>query len=146
MSVTFVHKGGAQLHFVHCNLEQARGYDILIVMAGGNDLASGAKLDYYRRYYDIIETEAREMGVQQVIITSFWPRQDSAYNTMVRQHHEYWTAHYDHHNLMTFWTWDRRQCFRTYDGIHLEQRGYQKAIRYLIAPILWAIKRIERAQ
>ena len=106
MSVTFVHKGGAQLHFVYCNLEQARGYDILIVMAGGNDLASGAKLEYYRRYYDIIETEAREMGVQQVIITSFWPRQDSAYNTMVCQHHEYWTVHYDHHNLMTFWTWD----------------------------------------
>ena len=146
VSVSFIHRGGAELHFILQNLDQARGFDILIIMAGGNDLANGAQLPYYSTYYNYIEEKARELNISQVIITSLWPRHNPAYNAMARQHFEYWSDFYNQHNLIAFWSWDRRQSYRTYDGIHLEQRGYEKAIRYLIAPILWAVKRLERRQ
>ena len=144
VSVSFSHRGGAGLNFVINNLEQARGFDILVIMAGGNDLTRGAKIPYFQQTYDTIEETARELGVQQVIITSFWPRRAPSYNQMAREHHEYFEDHFIVNGLMTFWSWDRRQSFRTFDGVHLEQKGYQKAIKYLIAPILWAIKHLER--
>ena len=144
VSVSFSHRGGAGLNFILNNIEQARGFDILIIMAGGNDLTRGAKIPYFKQTYDTIEEMARELGVKQVIITSFWPRRAPAYNHMAREHHEYFEDHFRTNRLMTFWNWDRRQAFRTYDGVHLEQRGYQKAVRYLIAPILWSIKHLER--
>ena len=43
VSVSFLHRGGAELQFVLQNMDQAIGFDIVIVMAGGNDLANGAQ-------------------------------------------------------------------------------------------------------
>ena len=146
VSVSFLHRGGAELQFILQNMDQARGFDIVIVKASGNDLANGAQPPYYSYYYDSIEAKARELNISQVIITSLWPRHNPSYHAVARQHFKYWSGHYSQHNFITFWSWDRRQSYRTYDGTHLEQRGYEKAVQYLIAPILWAVKWLERRQ
>ena len=143
IAVSFVYRGGAGLDFILCNMEQARGYDILIVMAGSNDLSRQAKRPYFEHCYRIIEERSRELGVRQTVITSFWPRKDVQYNRVALLHHQHMSVCLKDHPRMTYWSWDRRQPSRTYDSVHLHQHGYEKAVKYLIAPILWAAKRIQ---
>ena len=45
---------------------------------------------------------------------------------------------------ITYWRWDRRQPWRTVDRVHLTYRGYSKAIKYLMAKILWMDKHIPK--
>lgn len=138
--VNFVHRGGAHLSFAESEVKKAYGYDIVLIMVGGNDLDRGATIPYFEASYRRIETAARERGITQIIITSVWPRHNGLFNhraTLLTQH--LWTL-FQYNQLVTFWQWDYRQSFMTYDGVHLMLRGYRKAISYLLAPILWAVK------
>ena len=135
INVTFRFRGGAKLDFVMHELQYARQFDVVIV-----DLSSGITLTQFEAAYRNIEHLARRARIQSVIITSIWPRSDCYFNMQARRHSQFFTNVLHHHNLLTFWQWDRRQSYRTYDGVHLEQNGYKKAARYLLGPVLWAVK------
>lgn len=135
---TFLCRGGVGLQFVIDRMSEAGGYDIVVVMAGGNDLASGAPDSFFTRCYDRIRSEAQRLRVKITIFTSIWPRQCTAYNNRLRPLMENMMARYTNLPDVVFWQWDRRQSLKTYDGVHLHKRGYQKAVTYLLAPIVWA--------
>ena len=139
MEIEFFAKGGAKLHHVLQKLHEARGFDIMVLMVGGNDLSSGAGRHHFERYYSLIADRARSLGVQNIIITSIWPRADREFNDIAYLHNDYMMQKYLHHPFITFWTWDRRQPFGTFDGVHLYERHYEKAITYLLAPINWVV-------
>ena len=131
-NVQFIHRGGAQLNFVEENLYRAYGCDILIVMAGGNELEH-ASLGYYETVYERIVQNARENGIQAIVFPSLWPRAQSNYNRKALQVAERMDEKYWLHPYVISWMWDKRQPMRTIDGVHLHPSGYKKAMRYLIA-------------
>ena len=139
MRVDFMFRGGAKLDWVLHNIDEAEGYDILVVMAGGNDLSSGATKHYFDRHYQWLEEQAWRLRLKSVIITSIWPRGDRQYNRMALAHNTYMVHKYFPNPFVTFWEWDLRQPFRTVDGVHLEQKGYKKSMTYLLAPINWVV-------
>jgi lysophospholipase L1-like esterase len=138
-SVRLMFKGGAHLNFIEDNLEQLRGFDVVVVMAGGNDLSSGASEGYFEALYSRIYRGALRVGVRAVVFTSIWPRQDSRFNSKARSISRRMERKYEDHPYVVFWQWDRRQTFRTYDGVHLPVNGYRRAILYLTSPIMWTI-------
>lgn len=142
MDISFYHRGGARLDFVERNLDHAIGCDMLVIMVGGNDLASGIPQNSLVAAYDRITRRALELGIRAVVITSVWPRRDYRFNQRAMHLSQ---ALYDHYlpvERVMFWHWDRRQSFKTYDGVHLEQKGYKKAVTYLLAAILWGVKHL----
>ena len=130
------------MDFVLRELQQARDFDVVVIMAGGNDLSTGVTLPQFEAAYSNIEYAARRANIKSVVVASIWPREDGHFNRLARRHSEFFSNIWYQHDLFTFWHWDRRQAFRTYDGVHLERRGYRKATRYLVAPILWALKHV----
>ena len=143
MEVEFFAKGGAKLHHVLQKLHEARGFDIMVLMVGGNDLSSGAGKHHFERYYDLIAERARRLGIKSVIITSIWPRANREFNRFAYLHNNYMMEKYMNDPFVTFWIWDSRQPFGTFDGVHLYEKYYEKAITYLLAPIMWVAKRLE---
>ena len=126
------------------NMDKTYGYDVVVIMAGGNDLDAGAKWPYFNTTYNQIAEEAQYYGVKKVVITSIWPRWDKRFNSRARQLEEQTEERFKQHSRVTYWSWDKRQSYVTYDGVHLRRKGYEKAITYLLAPILWIIKRLQR--
>ena len=143
VTVDLEFRGGSGLSFAEERLRRARGYDIVIIMVGGNDLDRGATHVCFEHAYAVFERLARQAGIRSVIITSLLPRQDPWFNTRARQHfRECWDRYYGRRDsIITFWQWDLRQPFRTIDGVHLERPAYRKAVKSLLAPILWVVNR-----
>lgn len=121
-TISYLFRGGAHLNFVEDHSAQARGFDILIVMVGGNDLASGASSTYFRACYHRIVVSALNLGVKSVIFPSIWPRQSVEFNRRARQHSVWMNEQYDQHPLVIFWQWDRRKPSQTYDSVHLNPK------------------------
>ena len=142
VSIDWRFRGGAYLDFAEREVERAYGYDIIVMMVGGNDLDRGTPRASIEASYARMENLARIRGVKRLIVTSIWPRRDANFNAVARTHARVCSSLYQNlrRNLITFWEWDERQPFRTYDGVHLEHHGYEKAVKYLLAPILWVIK------
>jgi len=113
--------------YLSLNMDQAQGFDVLVVVAGGNDLDNGAKRPYFDTTYDQIDQEARFYGVRKVIITSLWPRWYGRYNRSARRHEEYMEAKFRGHRRIIFWTWDERQSFCTYDWSTLAAKRTQES-------------------
>ena len=103
VEVFFLYREGAKLNHVLDNINAARGYEVLVIMAGGNDLSSGAGRHCYYRYYHCLENQAKQMSINAVVITTLWPRADKFYNRMVYWHNEYMMENYWDHPFVTFW-------------------------------------------
>jgi hypothetical protein len=139
VQVDFVSRGGATLGFVEGSMHRTQGYDVLVVMAGGNELHK-AEPGYYYAAHDRIMDSAKRLGIRSVIFPAIWPRSDRVFNERARRlsllmEQRYWRDPYAVH-----WIWDRRQSMRNYDRVHLENKGYKKAMNYFISMILWTIK------
>ena len=94
VEVFFLYRGGAKLIHVLDDIDAARGYDVLVIMAGRDDLSSGAGRHHYDGCYHCLENRAKHMGIKAVVITSLWPRADQFYNRMVYWHNEYMMEKY----------------------------------------------------
>jgi lysophospholipase L1-like esterase len=136
MEMEFKAKGGVHIGYVESILEEVEDCDILVVMAGGNELQE-ASFQYYTAAHDRILAAARARGIKAVVFPSIWPRSDNDYNAKARRLANYMNTRYWKHPLAVHWEWDRRQAMRNYDGVHLLKRGYAKAARYLVSLILW---------
>lgn len=142
IELEFIHRGGSGTNFVLQNTHRARGFDIVIVMAGGNDIANGASMDFIKSQFRLIAKNLLNTGVKSVIFTSIWPRKDTAFNRKIRILNNNIKLEYEGNPRVTGWNWDRRQSFKTYDTVHLEKRGYKKGFKYLVSAILWAVYRL----
>ena len=139
LQMTYRYPGGARRDFAIEEMFYTCQFDVVVIMVGGNDLDSGAGPIHFQASYKQIEDQARRAGVKSLIITSIWPRHNPVFNRNARAHTTFFSNMYYDHNLITFWQWDDRQPFRTYDGVHLQWSGYKKAMTYLLAPILWVV-------
>jgi hypothetical protein len=113
----FYHQGGAHLDFVENNLHRAEGFDILVVMAGGNELLEASK-QYYMAAHDRILTACRELGIRVTIFPSIWPRGDRQFNIKAKQLAEFMAESFQDHPRAVHWMWDRRLPMKNYDGTH----------------------------
>lgn len=140
VELRFIGKGGSGLQYIIDNSDLAHGYDIVILMTGGNDLHNGASLTQMITDYSYATALLMAEGVQQIVITALWPRKDAAYNSAARLLAERMEARYFGHPVITHWLVDRRQSFYTYDGVHLVTDGYRHATQFLSAAIIWVLR------
>ena len=137
--IDLLYRGGTGIQFGMNNVTEARAYDIVVIMLGGNDIANGASIhNITRRLEDLANALIR--SVRHVIITSIWPRQNRSFNSTAQQITEYLLQRYRNHRDITFWTQDRRLSMALIDGTHLRPRAYQRAAMYILSPILWTIR------
>ena len=61
-------KGWACLDFVERQLRWAGGFNIAVIMVGGNDLQNGAMPRYFENYCARIEALARQTGIRSIDI------------------------------------------------------------------------------
>lgn len=138
--VDWVHQGGSGLDFPRRKLRDISGYKIVVVMTGGNDLANGSSVEeVVANYQRLAEDLLRGSSVQAVVITSIWPRHDRVFNARARAVATRLSSLFYGNPQVNFWSWDRRQPWRTRDGTHLTPRGYRKAASYLVAAVVWTI-------
>lgn len=140
VDIDFLYKGGATLHHMESKLDNLAPVDLLVLMIGGNDLGNGATDTAIISSLDRVVRKALDSGFKAVTVTSLWPRQSSQYNRRVFELNKRLENTFSGYNNVHFWSWDRRMSYRTYDGVHLEENGYRKAIKYLLAAVLWSIK------
>lgn len=133
-------RGGSGVEFVENNSHRAAGHRVVVLMAGGNSLSDGMSP---RQLADRMDEAAHRYldhrDVDCVIITSLWPRVSRRFNAWARQYAAIMERRFMYDPQVTFWLWDRRQPWRTSDGVHLTSRGYRRAITYLVAAVVWAI-------
>ena len=119
VDLDFIHRGAAGIQFGMDRSKDARGYDIVIVMLGGNDIANGASsYNVSRRLVDLAD-ELLERGVQHMVITTIWPRASKSFNRTAREVSEYLLRIYRDHHDITCWAQDRRLPMTVVDGTHL---------------------------
>lgn len=135
VQVSFVARGGIGLDFVQDNLYRARNADIVVVMAGGNDVASGAGVGFLVRSYENIIDQAARLNIKSTVFMSLWPRSNCRFNNQIRRMNVTLWRRFSLYPRVVVWFWDRRLSMRTFDGVHLDERGYRKANFYLFAPI-----------
>ena len=138
VSVDWLHQGGAGVSFAERNIRRARGYLIVIIMLGGNDIANGMSPEQLADRMNQVANDILDEGPHCVIIPSLWPRQNKIFNNH-RSYADRMEERYFMDPVITFWRWDVRQTWSTYDGVHLERRGYERAVRTIVAMIVWAI-------
>lgn len=144
IETNFMGAGGSGSEFVLSNAWRADGYRVVIVMTGGNDLANGHSLPHIIRQYQLIaDSLLSRRGVEAVIFPSIWPRRDNRFNGGATQLADCIQHLFRNNSRVALWRWDRRQPFRTYDGVHLTQNGYRRAMRYLVPIILWAVYNLQ---
>lgn len=140
IEIEFRGVGGTGTSFVLQNAHLACGFNIVIIMTGGNDLANGKSIAHILgEYQRIADSYLEWRDVEAVLFTSIWPRQNRIFNRKAREILQEMDRRYYRHPFITAWAWDRRQPFKTYDGVHLQGRGYQRAATYLVPAILWAV-------
>ena len=140
VSVEWLFRGGATVAFAEDNTQQARGHKIVVLMIGGNDLDNGMsphqladRVGYLAFRY------IRCAHVDAVAVTSIWPRRDRTFNARAREYAEIMESRFHGDPQVTFWLWDRRQPMRSEDGVHFTRHGYEVAMTYLMAIIVWVI-------
>lgn len=140
VKVDWLYQGGAGISYAEQQSHNTRGYRMVILMVGSNDLANGLSPQQLAdRVSHWAASIIQQYNVETVVLTSPWPRANKAYNTSLRQYVSIMERRFFGNPEITYWLWDRRQPTRTYDGVHLEQGGYKKAVIYLIAAIIWVI-------
>ena len=142
-TIDFLHQGGARLDFAIDNAHRAANYDITVVMLGGNDIGRGSSAAAVAEKTQVAVDALVQQGSKSVIVMSIWPRNDQSFNRKAAAVSQILDARYHYERNVNFWVWDRRQPMATYDGVHLLQRGYRRAARYLVAPIVWTIRHHE---
>lgn len=140
-TASLVHSGGAGLRFVLDNLERARNADLLVVMAGGNDLARGASEQYLINTYEYIILRAKALGVKAVAFMSHWTRYDMSRNN-IRVINKNLGKYFRGYPGAVFWQWDTRLRLTTIDGVHLKPNAYRKANFYVFAAIGWSFNHL----
>ena len=140
-SVEWWHRGGAVLadaeRISHQTIQDHR---VVVLMVGGNDLANGTSPDsILRRWHELAKRWLGLRGVRTVVLPMVWPRGGGLFNRRARSLSERLQARYQGRRDIVYWEWDRRQPWKTVDGVHLSRRGYRRALRYLVAVVVWTI-------
>lgn len=137
--ITFIGIGGATTSTLMNRIETARGYDIVCLMVGGNDVSNGISANSLVQSYEELATTLWNLGIRTVVFASMWPRADRSFNRMIGRVSQIMENRYMGHRRIVFWKWDRRQPMRTYDGVHLTVHGYKKACVYLVSLLVWVL-------
>lgn len=140
VDVRWLWRGGAGIEWAEQQIEQAVRARIIILFIGGNDLANGwcSPLQLADRMGRLAQ-DFLNAGAELVVIPSLWPRSNAVYNSAARGYATLMEASFYGHPEISFWLWDRRQSWLNYDGIHFAPHGYELAIRYLVAIVIWVI-------
>ena len=137
--VEWLHRGGAGISLAEQNISRVSHYSLVILMLGGNDLANGMTTQELADRVNRVATEMLQKGPDCIIVPSIWPRWDDAFNVRVRKYADFMDNRHMRDPGLVFWRYDNRQSWRTYDGIHLLPKGYERATRTLVSMIVWTI-------
>ena len=139
VSVRWNWRGGAGISWAEQQVGHCAGFQLVVIMIGGNDLANGCTAAELAERMGRLAQQILREGAELVVIPSLWPRSNVSYNALARQYASIMENSYSYDPRITFWLWDRRQAWRNYDGVHFLPHGYQQAMRYLIAMAVWVL-------
>ena len=131
-------RGGAGLSFVLENLQMARGCDLVVIMAGGNDIDAGAPYDELCEMMILIWQKSRSLNIGATLFLSHWPRENQVYNDKIESANQDLRVRFGPLPNVAFWQWDRRLPLERIDSVHLADYCYESAIKYLFGAIKWA--------
>ena len=136
--LTCIARGGANVHFLNQSIPRA---DMAVIMIGSNDIDNGSSAHdlMCKIYHNAMKYI--ELGlVKHVIVMGLWPRNSYVFNRYATYFNALGHAlRGDRH--VTFWQWSRKLTIRlSYDGVHGLPVVYMRAIRYVLAPVLWVSK------
>ena len=124
---------GGYIDFAEDNIRAAFGHQIVVLMLRGNVSRKGDPGDkLLHSYY-----------TEVVVITSLWPMSSQEYNRWARLYAALMERRLSADTQVVFWLWEFRQPWRNTESTHITQQGYDVAMRYLVAPIVWAINHIQ---
>ena len=145
LSVEFRCRGGARTNYLEVPANQQQ-YDVIILVIGSNNLGDGiapssvyASLKGYANQYT-------RFAVKVVIMTVF-PRHCTRYMNSLTELNDLITRHSN--NTIVGWRWskkfDRHMILRS-DGVHLTDKAYKKACKYLVSPVMLFFKPSSKQQ
>lgn len=141
VSLEFVYRGGAHIRFAEERRHLASRRDVVVLCIGGNDLSDSrvTPTQVADRLYALAERLIDHCEVQCVVVMALWPRSSGPYNRRVAEVNGDLERRMRLHPAMALWQWNTRLRLRNYDGVHLERQNYDRAVRSLVAAIVWAI-------
>lgn len=135
LSVTYRCRGGAHTDFLQIPHNQEH-YELIIISIGSNDLDDGKEPDtvladifYYAWLYVYYGFTPK------VVVMSLFPRASLGTNTKITHFNSRLKLYSN--DYCVGWLWSRKLTIRLrYDGVHLTEHCYRRALKYLTSPML----------
>ena len=127
-------KGGARLSFLTVP-ESQEHYDLIIFMIGSNDLGDGISPSSIYAHLKGYANEYLEFAEKVVIMTIF-PRSNPSYMLRLAELNNLITRNTS--NTIVGWRWSKkfdRHMIQHQDGVHLTDKSYRKACKYIASPV-----------
>lgn len=141
-TLTFMGIGGATIPTLVNRSDAVVGFHVVCIMIGGNDLANGISLHSVIQGYEYLAQIVINRGVETVLFTSIWPRNNRWFNHTCRRLADIMHDRYLRHRRIVYWIWDRRQPMALCDGVHLTIHGYRRGVLYLLSALLWTLRHL----
>ena len=134
VQMEFLCKGGARLSFLTVP-ESQEHYDLIIFMIGSNDLGDGISPSSIYAHLKGYANEYLEFAEKVVIMTIF-PRSNPSYMLRLAELNNLITRNTS--NTIVGWRWSKkfdRHMIQHQDGVHLTDKSYRKACKYIVSPV-----------
>ena len=140
VDISFRCKGGARTPFLKIPFDQS-SFDLIIFVIGSNDLADGKDiLVLYNELIGYAQNYIDGSFCSRVVIMTLLPRADPWYQERMKQFNAMLTSNTKDSIVGWYWSKKLKGYLSLTDGVHLIERGYQKAVLYLGSPIFYFYK------
>lgn len=131
---TFICQGGAKTDWLwSVTLEQR--FDCVIIAIGSNELASVTVEKLQDKLNDYSYYLLSRGYTNHVVIMGLWPRKSTAFNIRARLFNFLSRTSMYWHQGVLFWEWSKKLTFHFSDQVHLTNKAYRRALKYVISPV-----------
>ena len=139
VDITFRCQGGARTSYLKIPQYQ-QFFDIIMFVIGSNDLADGRSP--YSIFKDVTNYAQEYVNggfANRVVIMTLLPRNDAFYMSRLNQFNHMLIT--NSNDTVVGWQWSKKLKFHIrFDGVHLTDSAYKKAVKYLGSPIFYFCK------
>ena len=139
VNVTFRCQGGARTNYLKIPADQ-KCFDIIIFVIGSNDLADGrTPYSIFKDVTNYAQEYVKGGFAPRVVIMTLLPRNDTFYMARLNQFNHMLIT--NSNNTVVGWEWSKKLKFHIrFDGVHLTDSAYKKAVKYLGSPVFYFCK------
>ena len=132
-------QGGAKVNYLKMPKDQ-KCFDMIIFVIGSNDLADGRTP--YSVFQDVTNYGKDYVDggfAPRVVIMTVLPRNDTNYMYKAQQLNHMLIS--NSNDTIVAWQWSKKLKFHIrFDGVHLTDSAYRKAVKYLGSPVFYFCK------